>query len=105
MFWFFGHKACGILAPRPGIKRAPPALEGEVLTTGLPGKSSDSEFNQGKTPHTLYRPTGTYWVQESLVLLERGTLSGYIIVILLYEQIKENDQLGFTETGMIKKYV
>ena len=39
MFWFFGPEACGILAPRPGIKPAPPALEGEVLTTGLPGKS------------------------------------------------------------------
>ena len=39
MFWFFGPKACGILAPRPGIGPAPPALEGEVLTTGLPGKS------------------------------------------------------------------
>ena len=38
MFWFFGHEACGILAPRPGIEPAPPALEGEVLTTGLPGK-------------------------------------------------------------------
>ena len=39
MFWFFGHKACGILAPQPGIKPTPPALEGEVLTTGLSGKS------------------------------------------------------------------
>ena len=39
MFWFFGHKACGILAPWPGIKPTPPALEGEVLTTGPPGKS------------------------------------------------------------------
>ena len=38
-FWFFGHEACGILAPRPGIEPAPPALEGEVLTTGPPGKS------------------------------------------------------------------
>ena len=28
-----------ILALRPGIEPAPPALEGEVLTTGLPGKS------------------------------------------------------------------
>ena len=27
MFWFFGREACGILAPRPGIKPAPPALE------------------------------------------------------------------------------
>ena len=38
MFWFFGHEACGILAPRPGIEPAPPELEGEVLTTGPPGK-------------------------------------------------------------------
>ena len=35
----FGHKADGILAPSPGIKPATPALEGEVLTTGPPGKS------------------------------------------------------------------
>ena len=44
MFWFFGHEACGILAPQPGIEPAPPALEGEVLTTGPPGKSQDSVF-------------------------------------------------------------
>jgi len=29
----------GILVPRLGIKPAPPALEGEILTTGPPGKS------------------------------------------------------------------
>ena len=34
MFWFFGHEACGTLAPSPGIEPAPLALEGEVLTTG-----------------------------------------------------------------------
>ena len=28
----------GILAPGPGIEPALPALEGEALTTGLPGK-------------------------------------------------------------------
>ena len=39
VFWFFGCKACGILAPQPGIEPALPALEGEVLTTGPPGKS------------------------------------------------------------------
>ena len=39
MFWFFGQEACGILAPPPGIEPTPPALEGEVLTTGPPGKS------------------------------------------------------------------
>ena len=36
---FFGHEARGISAPLPGVEPAPPALEGEVLTTGLPGKS------------------------------------------------------------------
>ena len=37
MFWLFGQKACGIFGPQPEIKPAPPALEGEVLTTGPPG--------------------------------------------------------------------
>ena len=35
----FGRKVCGISALQPGIKSIPPALEGKVLTTGLPGKS------------------------------------------------------------------
>ena len=39
---FFGFLAmkhvCGISDPQPGIEPAPPELEGEVLTTGLPGK-------------------------------------------------------------------
>ena len=39
MPWLFGHKACGISAPQPEIKLRPPALEGEVLTIGPPGKS------------------------------------------------------------------
>ena len=39
MFWCFGPKACGILAPQPGIKPSPSAVKGEVLTTGPPGKS------------------------------------------------------------------
>ena len=34
---FFGHKACGILAPQPGSKPTPPALEGKVLTTDHQG--------------------------------------------------------------------
>ena len=29
----------GILVPRPGIELTPLALEGKILTTGLPGKS------------------------------------------------------------------
>ena len=31
--------ACGILVPQPGIKPAPPALEGELFITWPPGKS------------------------------------------------------------------
>ena len=44
MFWLFGLKACGILAPWPGTQLVPPALEGKVLTTGLPGKSQGKSF-------------------------------------------------------------
>ena len=39
MFWFFGHEACGTLAAWLGIEPTPPALEGKVSATGLPGKS------------------------------------------------------------------
>ena len=38
-FWGFDHKACGILAPWLGIEPTLPILEGEVLITGLPGRS------------------------------------------------------------------
>ena len=38
MFCVFDQKACGILAPRQGIKPAPPALEAEAFP-GSPGKS------------------------------------------------------------------
>ena len=39
MFCFFGHEACGILVPWPGVEPMPSALEGKVLTTEPPGKS------------------------------------------------------------------
>lgn len=50
MFWFFGHKAHGILAARPRVEAAPPASEGEVLTAGSPGKSRRS-FISGENLH------------------------------------------------------
>ena len=37
MFWFFGWESCGIFAPWAGIQPTSHELEGEVLTTGLPG--------------------------------------------------------------------
>ena len=39
MLCFFGQEVSRISAPRPGIKPAPLALEGDVLTLGPPGKS------------------------------------------------------------------
>ena len=39
LLWVFGPEACGMLAPDPGIKLVPLALEHKVLTTGPPGKS------------------------------------------------------------------
>ena len=39
MFLFLNPDACRIFTPQPGTESALLALEGEVLTTGLPGKS------------------------------------------------------------------
>lgn len=35
-FWIWGHQTCGILGPPTRGQTCIPALEGEVLTTGLP---------------------------------------------------------------------
>ena len=56
MFWVFGHKACGIWSPWPGIKPTPPALEGKILTAVLPGKSLVSQLfwvQRLSQPHKL----------------------------------------------------
>lgn len=39
VWWYWHSKACGIVAPKPEIEPAPPASEGEVLTTLPVGKS------------------------------------------------------------------
>ena len=41
---FLGHEVCGILVPWPGIELAPTALEGKVLTNGLPGKAPKYQY-------------------------------------------------------------
>ena len=54
--FFFFLNACGILAPGVGIEPAPPALKGEMLTTGPPGKSLKVDSlpaeSQGKPKNT-----------------------------------------------------
>ena len=41
-FCFLFWEVCLILAPQPGIEPVPPALEGEVLTTGPEGSPEDA---------------------------------------------------------------
>ena len=45
MFWIFGREACNTLAPQSGTKPTHPALEGEVLTTGVPRSPKFYFFN------------------------------------------------------------
>ena len=44
MLWLFGHEACSISSLQPGIEPVALVLEGDVLTTGLPGKSQGEVF-------------------------------------------------------------
>ena len=79
MFWFFAHRARGILAPQPGIKPAPTALEGKASTTGLPGKShvasvfeDPGQFNSNvKQLHTEdmdeTEKTEQHWIKNFIV--------------------------------------
>ena len=72
LFWFIGHKAGVILALWPGIEVTPPALEGEVLTTGLPETSLPTQLMSLKVPDgqiiddmkfTVNKPTAIlYWL-------------------------------------------
>ena len=46
MLWFSSHEACVILVSQPRIKSAPSEMEGEVLTSGPPGKSQQINNNK-----------------------------------------------------------
>ena len=37
LFWLFGHKACGILVPQPGIEPPPPDWKAESLPLNCQG--------------------------------------------------------------------
>ena len=49
--WFFGHKACGTSVSQLGIKAAPPAWAGKILTTGSQGKSIDYPLESHSCHH------------------------------------------------------
>lgn len=61
MFWLFGCEARVILAPQPGIDLVPLALEGEVPTAGLVGKSPGMPIDMDSIellPFGLRKPLG-----------------------------------------------
>ena len=70
MFWFFGHKGCETVAPKPGIEPGPPALGGrgggEVLIPGLPEKSHESVLLNS---HILTEPLQSFpWICPSVAM-------------------------------------
>ena len=89
-FGIFGHEIHEILASWPGIKPTRPALEGKVLTIGLPGKSyrllcnwtflkswMSLNLESGEELPTLgHRLQGT----ESFIITPRGTWSHHLNV-------------------------
>ena len=66
MFWLFGCKACRILVPWPGTETAPPALEGEVLTAGPPGKSQT--YHHSPLFSFLLDSVSVFWPHTCLLL-------------------------------------
>ena len=88
MFWFFGREACGIPVPRLGIEPSPPALEGEVLTTGPPGKSL----------HLLLQGFFFFFPQSSLssYFIVHWLLSWPVAQLLFWVCFSLNSWVGFT---------
>ena len=75
MFWLFGCKAYGISAPWPGIEPIPPALEGEVLTAGPPGKSwRKVYYASNQATKTNLISILLVWELYNLILLQICTL-------------------------------
>ena len=69
MFGVFGQEACGNLAPWPGIEPIHPALEDEVLTTGLPGRSLKVTFFQSAEMRTALR--GSSVLRKTILISPR----------------------------------
>ena len=82
MFWVFGCEACEILAPPPGMKPAPPALEDRLLTTGPPERSQRNGFksvllsSQRRRTSQQAEGRGDIQAADSCVTWERLVLRG-----------------------------
>ena len=96
MFCFFGSGACGILASQPGIEPASLTLEGEVLTTGPPGKFRlPHVFFEVNPRHVIilvnisvfiYRKSGFFKKKSSITMLQQKLT---ILTIILYYHISK----------------
>ena len=71
MFWVFGHEACEIFNSLSRDRTHTPALEGEVLTTRLPGKYL--YFSKGKKK-VFPSSSLCYSSPEGILVLERWVL-------------------------------
>ena len=73
MLWFFGYEACGVLAPQPGIKPIPSALEGIVLTLGLSRHSFTHRFLKyqflNKHLHSQLHRFLEFWKVDDLAIV------------------------------------
>ena len=95
----------GILAHQPGIEPVPPALEGEVLTSGLPGKS----HFRGILMFPLYR-FWTFLVEftAKYVILLAAIVSGFslrYILSLVIVYVYEHKQYWFLYVNFIPCYL
>ena len=87
MFWLFGHAACGILAPQPGVEPAPLELGGKVLTTGPPEKSLD---------YVLEEECGKTWISLSLI-----TNKDHMLDILFLSELVKYIHLYFHFSAIV----
>ena len=74
MFCFFGCEARGIVASPPEMEPETSVLEGEVLTTGLPGESRDFAFllSVPLVLHWLWRSAWRDFLDQFLKVVEQG---------------------------------
>ena len=86
MLWSFGHEACRTQAPWPGIETAPPAVEGEVLTPGPPGKSFQKIFDALIVPW--------WWMRQC----KTKGLVGNQIWSISFAELKKYIYLAISET-------
>ena len=75
MFWFGGSDACRILTPQPGLKPAPSAMKGKVLTPGPPEESlipvwlSKGYWEKGLEENQLEAKLSGWWALKPAALL------------------------------------